>query len=199
MSDTAIRPAFRDPVGQSQAAFRTVMDAVAHPGRILPLDAGFAAPAPLTATAAAILLTLADYETPIWLDVALAAQPGVAAFLRFHTGARLAASPDAAAFAVIADMAVAPPLTAFAQGTPEYPDRSTTLILQVETLTPAGWTLTGPGIKAETAFGAAPVPAGLAAQLADNRGRFPMGVDIIFAAPGSIAALPRSTWLMEAR
>ena len=199
MPDVAIRPAFNHSVRQSQAAFRTVMDAMARPGRMLPLETGFTAPAPLNATAAAILLTLADYETPIWLDAALSAEPGVAAFLRFHTGARLAAAPNAAAFAVIADAAAAPPLTAFAQGTPEYPDRSTTLILQVEALTLRGWTLTGPGIEGERAFGAAPVAEGLGAQLADNRRRFPLGVDIIFTAPGSVAALPRSTWVMEAR
>ena len=38
MPDVAIRPAFNHSVRQSQAAFRTVMDAMARPGRMLPLE-----------------------------------------------------------------------------------------------------------------------------------------------------------------
>jgi alpha-D-ribose 1-methylphosphonate 5-triphosphate synthase subunit PhnH len=198
VSAIAIRPAFRNPARESQSVFRTVMEAMARPGRILPLTAGFAPPAPLGATAAAILLTLADFETPVWLDAALSRQPEVIAFLRFHTGARLSSAPDAAAFALIADASNAPRLTAFPQGVPAYPDRSTTVIFQVETLDERGWTLTGPGINGRTAFSAAPLPADFTAQLTDNRARFPLGVDMIFAGRGAIAALPRSSMLVEA-
>jgi len=73
LNPSAIQPAFRDPARQSQAVFRTVMEAMARPGRILPLAGGFSPPAPLSATAAAILLTLADFETAVWLDRILSA------------------------------------------------------------------------------------------------------------------------------
>lgn len=195
----AIHAAFRDAARESQATFRIVMDAMARPGRILPLAPSFISPPPLTPAAAAILLTLVDFETPLWLDAALSREPAVAAFLRFHTGARLAPSPETAAFALIADPASAPPLAVFAQGAPDYPDRSTTIIWQVETLQPHGWTFAGPGIREEIAFGASPLPPDFASQLQDNRARFPLGVDLIFAGPGVVAALPRSARLTEAR
>jgi alpha-D-ribose 1-methylphosphonate 5-triphosphate synthase subunit PhnH len=143
-------------------------------------------------------LTLADYETPLWLDRVLAGAESVAAFLRFHTGARLVSEPAEASFALISDVANAPPLSAFAQGTPDYPDRSTTLIIEVERFSAEGWRLQGPGIAGETAFGAAPLAADFGAQLVANRAQFPLGVDVIFAAPLAVAALPRSVQLVEA-
>jgi alpha-D-ribose 1-methylphosphonate 5-triphosphate synthase subunit PhnH len=199
MRAAVIRPAFRDAPREAQAVFRTVMEVMARPGRILPLLVDFATPAPLGATAAAILMTLADFETPVWLDDALSREQAVSEFLRFHSGARVAASPEAAVFALIADAASAPPLSAFAQGTADYPDRSTTVIWQVQTLHAEGRTFAGPGIQGEIAFEATPLPAGFPAQLAENRACYPLGVDLIFAAPYAVAALPRSTRLMEAR
>ena len=159
------------------------MHALASPGQIVRLDTPLAPPAPLFAPAAALLLTLCDFETPVWLDPVLADSAEVAAFLRFHTGARLVASPADAAFAVIADPARMPALAAFAQGTPDYPDRSTTLILQVETLAPTAGPLEGPGISGTARFSAAPLPADFAAQMRANRAAFPCGVDIFFADP----------------
>ena len=65
---------FAEPVLAAQATFRVVMDVMARPGTIR-LLAGISAPAPLSASAAAIALTLLDYETPFWLDPPLAALP----------------------------------------------------------------------------------------------------------------------------
>ena len=90
-------------------------------------------------------------------------------------------------------------LSAFAQGTPDYPDRSTTLILQVETLTTAGWKLEGAGILGTTRFSAAPLPADFAVQMRANHAAFPCGVDLLFATRASLAALPRSTCITETR
>lgn len=195
MNHTAqsIQPAFCEPPREAQAVFRTVMEAMARPGRMFPLAAGFTPPAPLLPTAAAIVLTLADFETPIWLDGALDENEVVRQFLRFHTGARLVSDPVEAAFALIADPVAAPPLDTFAQGTAEYPDRSATLIFQVDELLCNGWQFEGPGIEGRQMFSAAPLRADFLAQLTDNRGRFPCGVDLIFAAGNAIAALPRST------
>lgn len=198
MHAATIQPAFHDAAREAQAVFRTVMEAMARPGRILRLEPGFTPPPFLNATAAAILLALADFETPIWLDSVLSAARPVTEFLRFHTGARIVERADAAHFALIADCLKAPPLTAFAQGTPDYPDLGATVIFQVETLQPRGWTLAGPGIDGEAAFGAWPVPSNLAMQFAENRTRFPLGVDILFAGQNEIAALPRSVRLTEA-
>lgn len=145
-----------------------------------------------------MLLTLCDFETPVWLDVALLDAGGVREFLRFHTGARLVATPAEAAFAVISDPTRMPPLADFAQGTADYPDRSTTLIIGVHTLAPQGWKLEGPGIKGQVLFSAAPLPADFAGQVRANRAAFPRGVDIFLVTDDAIAALPRSVILTEA-
>jgi len=192
-----IPPGFRNAVAEAQTVFRVAMNAMARPGRQLPLPPSLAPPPPLASTAAALLLALCDFETPVWLDPPLADGRGVAEFLRFHTGARLVQSASDAVFAVIADAARVPPLASFQQGTPEYPDRSATLILQVDELREFGWRLEGPGIPGHTLFSAGPLPPDFPAQARGNRGRFPCGVDIMFAASDAVAALPRSTRVTE--
>jgi len=150
----------------------------------------------LTPATAALLLALSDFETSIWLDQTLRDGPEISAFLRFHTGSKLVVEPDAADFAVIAAPRAMPRLQAFAQGTLAYPDRSTTVIVQVETLKTDGWRLTGPGIRSVNQFSADPLPDDFVAQL--NGQAFPCGVDVVFVADPGIAALPRSIRISEA-
>jgi alpha-D-ribose 1-methylphosphonate 5-triphosphate synthase subunit PhnH len=188
-----LAPAFDDPVLASQAAFRTVMEAMAHPGRARPLSSRLAAPPPLGATAAAVALTLLDYETPFWLDQALAAAPEVAAWLKFHTGAPLALASGSATFAFVSDPAAMPPFEAFSPGTLEYPDRSTTLVLQVARFAEGdALALSGPGIQRTTSFSAHPLPPDIRNRLIANYETFPRGVDLILVSPDAVAALPRS-------
>ncbi|WP_029004337.1 phosphonate C-P lyase system protein PhnH [Azorhizobium doebereinerae] len=193
----ALALGFADPVRDSQAAFKALMWAMAQPGDVVPLDTRLAPPAPLTPEMAASALALIDYETPVWLDPALAAAPETADFLRFHTGAPLTGDPAAARFALVADPAALPAFDSFAQGEPDYPDRSTTLILAVERFDAAPLVLEGPGIKGWRGFGAHPLPADFAARLAANRALFPLGLDLILTAPGAVAALPRSVRLQD--
>lgn len=193
-----LAPGFADPVHGAQGTFRAVMDALARPGLLQPLDAGLKPPAPLTPELAALALALTDADTPVWLDAGLAASPEVAAYLRFHTGAPLTDDPARAAFAFIRDPARCPPLARFAQGTPAYPDTSTTLVLALDMIANGeGLHLAGPGIKGPTRIALSPLPAGFVAQLAENRAGFPLGVDVILTAPGLVAGLPRSTAVTE--
>lgn len=188
----AVAAGFAEPVLAAQSTFRTVMDAMARPGTVRRL-AGMAAPAPLSPSAAAIALTLLDYETPFWLDAPLASAPEVARFISFHTGARLTADPAGAAFAFVAEPSAAPPFATLAQGSAEYPDRSTTLVLQVAHLAEAeGMTLRGPGIAGARRLAASPLAADFLDQLSENRAQFPRGIDILLAAPDAVAGLPRS-------
>jgi alpha-D-ribose 1-methylphosphonate 5-triphosphate synthase subunit PhnH len=188
-----LAPAFANPVLASQAVFRSVMDAMARPGKIFVTDGLAQAPPPLGLAAAAVALTLLDYETPVWLDSALAQAPDVAGWFRFHSGAPLTDDPQRAAFAFIADPQHMPEFGAFAQGSMEYPDRAATLVLQVARLSgDEGLCLSGPGIKGSRALFASPLPADFAARLRANRALFPRGIDIVLAADRSLAALPRS-------
>lgn len=196
MSQTLMATGFADPVFDQQATFRAAMWALSRPGRVEPIRAGLTPPAPLNAEAAALALALCDYETPLWLDPVLAATPAVADFLRFHTGAPIVAEAREARFALIAEPAEMPDFYDFAQGSPEFPDASATLILQVDSF-PAGLVLEGPGINGRTAFGAAPLPADFIERMAANRAGFPLGVDLLLAGAGGVAGLPRSVTVKE--
>jgi alpha-D-ribose 1-methylphosphonate 5-triphosphate synthase subunit PhnH len=189
--------AFADPVHASQSTFRAVMEALARPGTVVPIPAIVWAP-PLHPAAAAVALTLLDYETPVWLDHSLACAPGLTDWFRFHTGAPMTPDPDRAAFAFVDDAAHAPPLHEFSLGTMEYPDRSTTLVLQVESFaTGERFTLSGPGIAGTQGFTVDPLPSDFRAQLIANRESFPCGVDVILVTDDAIAALPRSVRVMD--
>ncbi len=185
-----------ESVFAAQSTFRAIMNATARPGSLHPIAGVKDVPVPLGGEAAAIALALFDHDTPVWLDRELAAQPEVAAWLRFHTGAPVVSEPASAAFALIGDPARLPPFESFGQGSAEYPDRSTTVVLQVasfaegETLS-----LTGPGIRDSQPFRAAPLPADMPERITANRSLFPRGVDLLFVAPSQIAAIPRSVRL----
>jgi len=191
---SALAKGFADPVFETQRVFRAVMDALARPGTIRPLAVDLDPPAPLTPELAAIAVALADHEAPLWLDAPLAAADAVSAFLRFHTGAAIVSEPAEAAFALVGAPARCPPFAQFALGTQDYPDRSTTLVLAASRLADdSGLWLAGPGILDRARLEVAPLPPDFAEQRAKNHALFPRGVDLIFAAPGRVAALPRTT------
>jgi len=175
----------------SQAAFRAAMEAFARPGEIHSIR-GVAAPRPLMPATAALVQTLADYETPVWLDAALAREPAVADWVRFQTGAPIAREPGAAAFALIGDSLALPDFAQFALGSEEYPDRSATLLVQVRSFSGPRLRLEGPGIKGARSLAAEPLPADFVERLAANRALFPRGVDLLLIAGDEVAALPRS-------
>ncbi|MDZ5449807.1 phosphonate C-P lyase system protein PhnH [Labrys sp. ZIDIC5] len=191
-----LAPGFADAALESQAVFRACMNALARPARPQPLLTGLVPPAPLTPELAALALAVADHEAPLWLDARLRTAE-VRAYLTFHTGAHLTEDPQEAAFALVADAAACPDLASFAQGSDEYPDRSTTLLIALERLE-AGHDLafTGPGIKADAGLALAPLPDDFRRQLSANHAAFPCGVDIVFTAPGRIAGLPRSSQIL---
>ncbi|MBZ9916312.1 phosphonate C-P lyase system protein PhnH [Mesorhizobium sp. BR1-1-7] len=190
----SIEGGFADPVFNAQTVFRAVMDAMARPGSVQPLPALARPPAPLSATSGAVALALCDNDTPLWLDPALHASAAVMSWLGFHGGAPLANTPADAHFAFVASPAEMMALDGFSQGTQDYPDRSTTLILQVGDLTSGTpLLLEGPGIEKTATIAPARMPRHFIEQWKQNINRFPRGVDIILAAHDSLACLPRTT------
>jgi len=190
-----LRPGFADPVIHAQGTFRMLLDAMSRPGSLHRLDMALEPPRRLAPATAAACLTLLDHDTPLWLDPR-ADDAEVWSFLRFHCGCPRAESGSAAAFAVVTG--ALPPLTDFAQGAHEYPDRSTTVIWQVEEVTAEGpLLLSGPGIQERASLGISPLPAGFKEAWRANRAAFPLGVDLIIAAGKTLAALPRSTRLED--
>ena len=191
--------AFTDPVFDAQRVFRAAMNALARPGTLQPLEANLEPPPQLPRELAALALAFADHETAVWLDAALAGSPEILDYLRFHTGAPIAQRPGEAAFALISDPALCPSLTSFTVGTPDYPDRSTTILIQADTLRSSHTlSLKGPGVSGSAVLRAEPLPPGFVREWAANRALFPRGVDILIAADGWLAGLPRSTEMSEA-
>jgi alpha-D-ribose 1-methylphosphonate 5-triphosphate synthase subunit PhnH len=185
---------FAHQVFDAQASFRAIMSAMANPGRLEPLAIVPDAPKRLSPALAAAALTLIDQDTPVFLDRAFAAEREIAAAMSFLTGCRFTQRPEDAAFALIGDPEEMPDLAAFAQGTLEYPDRSTTLLLDLERLDDEGpLRLSGPGILGTRSLAAARLPANLSEQLRANRERFPRGVDLLLCCGERFAGLPRST------
>lgn len=193
-SVSAIEGGFADQVLDAQSAFRAVMDAMARPGTVHPLRALPRPPQPLSPVAGAVALALCDHDTPVWLDPALTISDAPAAWFAFHTGAPLVKSPADAHFAFVSRPAEFIAFENFAQGTQEYPDRSATIVLQVESFdTSERLVLEGPGIRDRAIFAPVPMPRHFVEQWRQNRARFPRGVDLILAGPDAVTCLPRTT------
>ena len=190
MTATVLAAGFDDPSHEAQRVFRSVLDAFAHPGRIVALPSKVEAPAPLCPATAAFLLTLVDRDTPLWLAPSFRNDATIQ-YVRFHTGAPLAALEVDALFAIVpADPA--PLLDSFAIGTDAYPDRSTTLVIEVPSLRGGpSRTLRGPGIETSAPLEVAGIADAFWREWAANRALFPCGVDVVFAAGTELLALPR--------
>jgi alpha-D-ribose 1-methylphosphonate 5-triphosphate synthase subunit PhnH len=190
--------AFADPVLSAQATFRAILNAMARPGSLQPLGVPVSPPPPMNKGAAAVALTLCDQDTPVWLDAELRAGASVCEWLGFHCGCPLVDDPATAAFAFAGCPARVPPFETFNIGTADYPDRSTTIVLQVDTLaSEKGLILSGPGIRDRAELSATPLPSDMRDRLVRNRSLFPRGVDLILATHDAIAALPRSLRVLE--
>lgn len=187
-------PGFVDKVLSAQSTFRSVMDAMARPGSVQRIVPMAGAPDGMMRGTAAIALTLFDHDTPLWLDARMAESSAMVKWLKFHTGAPVVQDSSIASFALINDGATLPPLERFALGTSEYPDRSTTLILQVDSLD-AGCSveLCGPGIDGVATLKAAIRPFDLFDRLRVNEALFPRGIDVVLVADDAVVAIPRTT------
>lgn len=197
--DNQIHAGFADPVFQSQGAFRALLAALSEPGLTRDLGDASVPPAGLEAATAIALLTLADYETPIWLPAALR-DSAAGAWLRFHCGAALVEDPARAAFAVIDGAATEPKLAAFNTGDDQFPDRSTTVLVQCAGLDGGeAVTLEGPGIAGQRSIAPTGLRPGFWAEVEDNAAVYPLGVDLLLVHGAQVLGLPRSTQIVEAR
>lgn len=196
---TSVEGGLADPVFGAQSIFRALMEAFAEPGRIADFGPRVSAPLPLVPAAAAILAALADGDTPVWMAEPQGAGEAAARWLRFQTGAPVTADPGAAAYALLPAGDDPSAWSRFPRGTPEFPDRSATLLLPVAAFTGgAPLVLSGPGIAAERTIAPTGLPEGIVGFLAENRAGFPLGVDLVLVCGTAALALPRSTRIREA-
>ena len=186
---------FADPVIDAAHGFRAILDAMARPGTIHGVGAALDPSAPFERAAAAVLLTLTDHDTPVWLPASVGEE--ARRWLAFHAGAPVVVERSRAAFAWLPGPEAALPLDGWAIGEPAYPDRSTTLLIEVARLVggsgvDSGVELSGPGIDG-TALLDVTLPDDLLAARAALRPLHPLGLDLIVTCGDRLAALPRTT------
>lgn len=185
-------PGFDDAVQSAQRTFRAALHAMSHPGSIGELAEPCGVPQGLSPALSALLLTLVDSDTPLWLPPQT--PEGVRAFLRFHCGCPLVAQVAQAAFVAVPAGHAMPDLMACAQGDPAYPDRSATLLIEVASLSGGPEvTLRGPGIETHATLAVQGLPADFWTQWQASHARFPLGVDVLLTSGGALCALPRTT------
>lgn len=201
---------FRDATHGAQQSFRTLLDAMSHPGRVFDLPPvaidGIVPPPSATPGrqmgigTAAILLSLLDADTGLHLAGSLASA-AAHAYLRFHTGV-LPARPDgSAAFTVArADEVDAALWTRIEMGSDEAPQAGATLIVEVDALGPDADTqleLVGPGIEATQTLRV----SGLSSEFWRWRGGLqallPRGFDLVLVCGARVSAVPRTTRIVK--
>ncbi|GAA5172856.1 phosphonate C-P lyase system protein PhnH [Modicisalibacter zincidurans] len=185
-------PGLTDPVHDSQRLFRQCLQAMSEPGTLHILDV--AAPpegVPIGAALWGVLLTLCDLDTRVWIARELDTS-ALRDALTFHTGCHPTDDPASADFALVTPTALVEGI-AFATGSDEYPDRSTTLLVALDHLADHGpWQLSGPGIPERRWLDVGNAEP-LMRRLAANRARFPRGLDALLACDARLTAIPRSS------
>ena len=187
-------PGFNDLIQDSQSTFRTLLNALSRPGTPNQITAELTPPSGLSLACAAACLTLLDLETQVWLQPELGTE--IKNWLLFHTGCRFTEDSNQADFAIIANPNKMPHLSEFKQGTPVYPEDSTTLLMQIDCFTGGKKiTLQGAGINGEITMAIA-LPDSFWQQWQQNHNSYPLGVDTYFFSQDRVMGLPRTSNLI---
>ena len=183
---------FVSDIFDSQAIFRKLLTAMANPGTLMNIGMDMTCPDPLHPASGAVLLTLMDFETPLWSDIESFSE-GVQ-WLRFHTNAPNVRLKQHSLFALCTDVDTLEDPGLFNPGTIESPDASTTLIVQTKGISDAGRIrLSGPGIKAPKFLHLNGIPDEFIKHRSKLCLSYPLGVDMIFVHDRTLTALPRTT------
>lgn len=189
---------FPDLIYDSQSTFRTLLNTLSRPGTINEITVELTPPLGLNTGCAAACLTLFDLETLIWLQPELNEE--VKNWLLFHTGSRFTKDTNKADFAVIWNLDNMPSLSQFKQGTPVYPEDSTTLLIQVESYQGTSLReqqiLTGAGINEQIIMPVS-LPDNFWQQWQQNHDSYPLGVDIYFFSKTKVIGLPRTSYSVD--
>lgn len=189
-----IGPGFVDPLHEAQRVFRSGLEALSHPGRVLNVSTEAVAPKGVSTTANALLLALLDQDTVLW--VSPAAGDTAAQHLRFHTGCRIASTSSEADFILLAVNDPWPESSQLRLGSEYSPEQSATLVREVSKFGEGvPLALAGPGIPTLQILQCPELDAGFVASWQAMRGHFPRGIDLFLTCGNALAGLPRSTRL----
>jgi alpha-D-ribose 1-methylphosphonate 5-triphosphate synthase subunit PhnH len=188
---------------REQRAFRALLDAMARPGtvaEVLPHPQGGRLPHAVT-----VLEAMLDHE--VSFAVAPEHASVIETLLRL-TGSHHAALEDAG-YMLCEGEGISRALRAARTGTPEYPDRSATVIAMVESVSESAPTsrsagegavlsLAGPGINGRRTVYVSGFTAELRKLFSEANADLPMGIDLVLLAPdGHFTCLSRYTRLIE--
>lgn len=197
-----IREIAYDPVFDAQEHYRSLLDAMARPGkiRVLP-QMPISVPEGFTAASALVGFALLNADTSFYAD----GDETITRYLVVNTSARPV--DRALADFVFADgMSPASLLTGMKTGTLPYPEEGATLILGVKVLAtePEGSgdalaiRLQGPGVDGERKLFVGGLNGGLLDALRECNMEFPLGIDLVLTDPGHrIACIPRSSRVLN--
>ncbi len=195
---SVLEPCF-DRVFTSQRLFRLLLDAMARPGKIVPLPAlDLDPPQGLTCFMAGLAFTLLDRET------SFAVLPGCEPWSRYlllNSGSRAAAVSEAE-FIIVDGQADLPSLLDVRRGDLLFPDRGATLMIMLSGIGAEygdiGLALQGPGVfGVRTVHLSGLCPANLERVIDLNR-EFPLGVDLILSdSRGALVCIPRSSTIIR--
>lgn len=192
---------FNDIALGSQSVFRTALEALSYPGRPVVIEVAFEPPTAAHASSSGLLLALLEPGSLLWLSPSLI-NTDAATWIVFHTNCKITPHQHEADFAWIKHWDELPTLECFALGTDEYPDHSTTCVLDlagpsVTTVATPSITLTGPGIAntstIELLAATSAQAQSFVEQWANNHACFPRGIDLFFATSTGLIGLPRTT------
>ncbi|MGZ9724150.1 phosphonate C-P lyase system protein PhnH [Rhizobium miluonense] len=192
MTTTLPSAGLTDPVHDSQRIFRKILQAMARPGLPRALSAEAQPPGPMSATIAAVAITLFDSGVSVWLD-AYHDNTATRSYLELHTGVRVVDRLEEADYA-IANGAASIPFERLRPVDPRTPHTGTTVILHVNSLRQGDRVrLTGPGIRSDISLLVDGLSPDFWADRHHRQNEFPQGVDFILADHLSICGLPRTT------
>ena len=188
-------PGFKNLIHDSQSTFKTLLDALSRPGTVRKITAQLTPPFKFNVACAAACLTLLDLETQVWLQPGLDEE--IKDWLMFHTGCHFTEDTSLADFAVIWDIDNMPDLSQFKQGTPVYPEDSTTLLIMVgrqEMDMPYDNypILSGAGIDGQITMHIN-LPDSFWQQWQQNHNSYPLGIDVYFFFYNRVIGLPRTS------
>lgn len=196
-SARVVQGGFGDPVFASQEAFRAIMNAFAQPGTVADVGSLADGLPGLTPSAGVLLLTLADGDTPIFVEGHRIDE--LEGWLAFHTGAVVVSDPASAVFALLLESSDPAGWNLLPMGSETYPDRSATLILPVDGFGDGeALILAGPGIEARRTVTVRGLPEDFLSARTRNAALFPRGQDLVLVAGSQLMALPRTTRIERA-
>lgn len=188
---------FEQPVHDAQQVFRAVLEAMSRPGRVQTLPAlalQSLEPPGLGQATTAVLMTLLDAETRVWLHPSLRSE-AARSYLQFHTGVQHVDDAQRATFAVIeADHATPALWHELECGSDAVPQDGATLIVEVPSLDQGlALALRGPGVETVQALRVDGLHAGFWQARHALEADFPLGIELILTCGDRLAAVPRST------